>query len=116
MRITAFIGSLLLAMSAQAVTMANPTNEMIRYYSPPHEFHLFSHSGDKFLNFDSAKTVRICAGEDLHMTGLKITHDGSNSVVKAGRCNSFTARNFEISPDGTVKGDYDLEGTVEMKG
>lgn len=119
MRITAFIGSLLLAMSAapvQAVNSANPINQMIRDHSPPSEFYLFNSANDKQMNFKTPKTVKLCAKPNKHMTNLMVKHDGEDSIVKPGRCDTFTARNFEISPDGTIQDDYGLVGNVKKEG
>jgi len=119
MRISTLIGSLLLtlsAMPASAVTNGSPTNQMIRYYSPPSKFHLFNDANDKKMNFKTAKTIKLCAKRNRHMTGLMVNHDGEKSVVKPGQCDTFTARNFEISPDGTIQDNYGLVGTVKAQG
>jgi len=115
MRIMSIITGLALTLSAThafAAPATSPVNEMIQYYSPPEQFQLFSQTGDKQLTYNSAKTLRICARENRHMTGLKVSHDGNNSVVKPGECGTYTASNFDISPNGVVDPNYGLEGTV----
>jgi len=114
----AFIGSLLLAVSAvpaQAVNTANPINQMIRDHSPPSEFYLFNSANDKQMNFKTAKTIKLCAKRNKHMTRLMVKHDGEDSVVKPGQCYTFTARNFKISPGGTIQDNYGLVGTVKKE-
>jgi hypothetical protein len=116
MRITGFIISALLALGAApafAASAASPVNQMIQFYSPPDEFHLFKEASDKNLSYDSEKTIRICAKANRHMTGLKVTHDGNTSMVKPGECATYTARNFKLSPSGVVDDNYGLEGTIE---
>lgn len=117
MRITGYLLSTLLALCAApavttAATASSPANEMIRLYSPPQEFHLFSQMGDKTLRYDSERNVKVCARNGRNMTALEVTHDGSNSVVKPGDCRQFTSRNFNISPKGRVTGNYLLQGKI----
>jgi len=119
MRIMTIMGSLLIALCALPVSSAmayDPVNLMIKQESTPQTFHLFNQGSVKIMKFNSARTVRFCAKGNSHVPELNIAHDGKHSVVKPGECNTFTARNFDISPDGTVKNNYDLEGTVEMQG
>ena len=86
---------------------------LIQMYTPPNKFNLFQRHDFKNLDYSSARTLKICDTQSKHAVGLDVTHDGTTSLLKAGSCQEFTAKNFRISPNGVVNYNYDLTGTIE---
>lgn len=110
-----FLGTFLTlsALPASADIGDTDTDLMIKMYSPPNTFNLFSQQDYKKLSFNTDKTLKVCDTKSKDAVGLRIKHDGTTSRVKPGGCGTYTARNFNISPAGPVGEDYDLVGTIE---
>lgn len=103
-------------LAANAAVGSVPGDSVLEYelrtMADSDEYFFFEDDRKKVVDFQKARTVRICAGDSRHMVPLKVSHDGDTTMVQRNDCARVEAKEIYLEPAEPLEGNSVIQAQV----